>query len=168
MFQWLHIRPGEAITVVLGDKAPLWYSAHWTDGRMRPCKGDGCRDCAAGIGKQRRWVFACRLWAGKKPFLWETSESLAREIQVIASGYGQTEDLKLYVVREGSGRKGRLSLTGRGLDEQPLAEKMVYPEPQEALELTWSSLEREPESFPRRESSFDEYRRKETQEKCEY
>jgi len=179
MFQWLHIRSGESCTVVFGDKAPLWYKAHWYGGRMQPCIGEECRMCAAGVGRQRRWVFAVKLVGGKKPMLWEVSESLAQDIKAIANEKGELERLKLYVIREGSGNKGRMSVTGRGYDEAHMiridgvdtvigGEEMIFPEPQEALELTWAGIERQSESFAESRSATAESRSERYQERREY
>jgi hypothetical protein len=145
MFQWLHVRAGESCFIVFGDKAPLWYKAHWYDGRMQPCKGEDCRLCSAGVGRQRRWVFAVRLTNSEKAMLWEVSESLAQDIRKIAAEFNQLEGLKMYVSREGSGRKGRLSISGRGMEDALMQRDVIFPEPQEALELTWSGLERQSE-----------------------
>lgn len=179
MFQWLHIRAGESSTVVFGDKAPLWYKAHWYERRMQPCSGEGCKMCAAGVGRQRRWVFAVALVGAKKAMLWEVSESLAQDIKKIANEKGQLEKLKVYVIREGSGNKGRLSVSGRGYDEPRMiridgieqmvgTEDVIFPEPQEALELTWAGIDRQSECVAERESASADRGRERYQVEREY
>ena len=179
MFQWLHIRAGESCTVVFGNKAPLWYMAHWYERRMQPCEGEECKMCAAGVGRQRRWVFAVILQGGKKAMLWEVSESLAQDIKKIANEKGELKKLKVYVIREGSGNKGRLSVSGRGYDEPRMVRidgieewhetpEVIFPDPQEALELTWAGIPRPSETFAERESATADRGRERYQGEREY
>lgn len=111
--------------------------------------------------------------------LWEVSESLAQDIKAIANEKGELERLRIYVIREGSGNKGRMSVTGRGYDEAHMiridgvdtmigGEDMVFPEPQEALELTWAGIERQSESFAESRSAIAESGSSRYQEKREY
>jgi len=145
-FQWLHIRPGDLFTIILGDKLPLWYKAHWYGGRMMPCSGSECRMCDAGVGRQRRWVFAVAIVSQHRPYLWEVSEALAQEIRVIGELHGTFTNLRLQVSREGTGNKGRIKVLSKGIDEYHGCEGIDFPEPQEALELTWATLPSNSES----------------------
>ena len=141
-FKWLHVRSGDQVFILLSDKLPLWYRAHWWEGRMQPCQGEECRLCDAGVGKQRRWIFAVATANDLKPYLWEVSESLAQEIRVIIEKNGEQKNVHLRIYREGTGPKGRLSVSDRGKDQYHRVDGLVFPEPQEALELTWAVLER--------------------------
>ena len=167
-FQWLHIREGEQMTIVMGNKAPLWYKAHWYNGRMQPCEGDGCRLCGMGVGRQRRWVFSVNLWGTKKVFLWEISEHSAEQIREIAEKHDQLENLKLLVSRERGSRKGRLTITSHGFDEFHASQGLIYPEPQEALELTWAVLRLGAEAYSQSSSPVGELRQEEPSGKAEY
>lgn len=167
-FQWLHIRPGEAVRLILGDKLPLWYKAHWYEGRMQPCGGEECRLCGAGVGRQRRWVFSVALAGQRKPYLWEVSESLAQEIRAIGEQQGTLTDLQLRVSREGSGSKGRIDVASHGIDAYHSTSEVPFPDPQEALELTWAVLSSASEFRPGRPSASDEEREKRARERSEY
>jgi hypothetical protein len=145
-FCWLHIRPGDQVMIVLGNKLPMWYRAHWHDGRMQPCQGDDCWMCSAGIGRQRRWVFSVVLWSQKKPYLWEVSESLAMDIRAICEHVGTEVDVKIRVSREPGSTKARLKVESYGIDEFHNGSSVVFPEPQEALQLTWAVISRRSES----------------------
>jgi hypothetical protein len=160
-FRWLHIRPGEAVTIVMGNKAPLWYKAHWYGGRMIPCEGEGCRLCDAGVGRQRRWVFAVSGWSTNKVFLWEVSEHTADQIRGLAERHDGLENLKLRVSREEGSKKGRLDVTSMGFDEFHASKGLQYPEPQEALELTWAVLNLACESLTESRSTVGESKERE-------
>lgn len=167
-FKWLHIRSGDYVRVLLSDKLPLWYKAHWYEGRMQPCGGDGCRLCDAGVGRQRRWVFAVAKMPEMKPFLWEVSEALAQEVRQIIERHETQKDLQLTVRREASGPKGRMTVEDRGLDAYHKTDGIVFPEPQEALELTWAVIDRLSESRPRSQISGAEPVEKWQAERAEY
>ena len=135
--------------------------------------------CAAGVGRQRRWVFAVILQGGKKAMLWEVSESLAQDIKKIANEKGELKKLKVYVIREGSGNKGRLSVSGRGYDEPRMIRidgieewhetpEVIFPDPQEALELTWAGIPKPSETFAERESATADRGRERYQGEREY
>jgi len=148
VFEWLHVRPGDTVYIILGNKAPLWYWAHWVDGRMRPCPGENCGYCNAGIGKQRRWVFACVRTLSVKPMLWEVSDSIASDIRTFAERYDTVTNLELAVSRDNGGSKAKLRVSSRGLDTRERGSAIVYPEPSEALELTWTELRMRTEYSP--------------------
>lgn len=167
-FQWLHIRSGESEKVMLSGKLPLWYRAHWYEGRMQPCDGDGCRLCDAGVGRQRRWVFAVASLPEHKVYLWEVTEALAQEIRVIIERHEQQKDVQLRIWREGSGPKGKISVEDRGLDSYHQTDGLIFPEPQEALELTWAVVERLSESRSKRQSSEAERMEREASGRREY
>jgi len=167
-FKWLHIRAGESVKVMLSGKLPLWYRAHWHEGRMNPCDGDGCRLCDAGIGRQRRWVFAVAVLPDHKVYLWEVSEALAQEIRVIIERHEQQKDVQIRITREGSGPKGRLNVEDRGLDSYHSTDGLIFPEPQEALELTWAVVGVRSEFSSKSESSEAELEKREASRGREY
>jgi hypothetical protein len=152
-FQWLHLRPGDAEHLILGNKAPLWYRAHWHEGRMQPCSGDGCHLCDMGIGRQRRWVFPVVMRHRKEAFLWEVSDRVADEIRGFAEQHGTITNLELFVRRSSGNSKGRIEVQCDGLDDRCQGESVVFPEPSECLELTWTALSVRSESSTR--SAFD-------------
>lgn len=167
-FKWLHIRSGDMVKVILSGKLPLWYRAHWYEGRMTPCDGDKCKLCDAGVGRQRRWVFAIATLPDYKVYLWEVSEALAQEIRVIIERHEQQKDVQIRITREGSGPKGRLNIEDRGLDTYHKTDGLVFPEPQEALELTWATVDRLSESRAKRKSSEAETEEREVTAGREY
>jgi hypothetical protein len=113
-------------------------------------------------------VFAVALLSEKRPYLWEVSESLAQEIRVIAEEHDTFTDLKLQVRRDGAGNKGRISVSSRGIDAFHTTEGIDFPEPQEALELTWAVLDRPSESRSESQSERAEIEKAIAKGKSEY
>lgn len=137
LFNWLHIQPGDSKVLVMGEVLPLWYHAHWLEGRMRPCGGDGCSWCGVGVGRQRRWVFAVIDEWSKKPYLWEVSEFSCSQIKEILEQQDAAQWVKLRVSREHGNRKGRLDIRHAGTGDGLLYGEIKFPDLAEALELTW-------------------------------
>lgn len=139
-FQWLHLRPGEQVYLVIGNRVPLWYWAHWVDGRMQPCPKEDCRFCNAGIGRQRRWVFAVAMRHRTQPFLWEVSNQTADRIREFAERFDTITNLALDVRREAGSSKARITIECDRVDPFKQGESLQFPELSEALDLTWSQL----------------------------
>jgi hypothetical protein len=113
-------------------------------------------------------VFAVASLPEHKVYLWEVTEALAQEIRVIIERHEQQKDVQLRIWREGSGPKGKISVEDRGLDSYHQTDGLIFPEPQEALELTWAVVERLSESRSKRQSSEAERMEREASGRREY
>jgi len=137
-FCWLHVAPGDTMELVMAEVLPLWYYAHWMEGRMRPCSGSGCSWCEMGVGRQRRWVFAVIEAFRKKAFLWEVSEYSCAQIKAIAQQQDSPPYMKILVARQAGNRKGRLEIRHSGTGDPLFFKDIQFPDLAEALELTWA------------------------------
>jgi len=140
-FHWLHINNGDPVGLTLGPHAPIWYWGHWYAGRMRRCSGRDCEICKAGVGRQRRWVFAVYVRKEKRGYVWETSESTSNAIQALVEKEGFMLNLDLFVKRDGAGKRGKLQITSYGKNSLYDGEHVEIPHPKTALLATWMGME---------------------------
>lgn len=80
-FHWFHIAPGQVAVLVILSNAPVWYVGHFKAGRMQPCEMNGCQSCAAGIGRQVRYVMCAVEIATHRVGVLEISESVANLVR---------------------------------------------------------------------------------------
>lgn len=141
----------------MGEPLPLWYYAHWHQGRMRPCSGEGCRMCDAGVGKQRRWVFAITMAYEHQAYFWEVSDAAGDRVRELMEKYGQLVDQIMHVTRDNGGPKGRINISHHGFDDMHRGSTTKWPDVWTALELTWTALNAPSESFAESRSAGSEY-----------
>ena len=55
-FHWFHVPVGSCLVLVALSEEPSWYVGHFEQGRMRRCRGELCRFCVDGVGRQIRYV----------------------------------------------------------------------------------------------------------------
>jgi hypothetical protein len=80
-FHWFHVSPGGALLLVVLSNAPVWYIGHFRQGRMQPCDRNGCESCAAGIGRQVRYVMCAVEVTTHQVGVLEISESVANLVR---------------------------------------------------------------------------------------
>lgn len=88
-FHWFHVTPGTSLVLVMLSLKPLWFVGHFVGGRMCRCTGDLCARCAAGTGRQIRYVVSAVELTSRRIGVLEMSESVAhliREWAVAQSG----------------------------------------------------------------------------------
>lgn len=88
-FHWFHIKPGCSLVLLLVGDRPIWYVGHFVGGRMRPCDGVECRECAEGIGRQIRYVFQVVEPGSRRGGCIEVSKSVALQVQDWVAHRGQ-------------------------------------------------------------------------------
>jgi len=80
-FHWFHVQRDGCLVVVILSSAPAWYVGHFDKGRMRRCDGHECRMCAAGSGRQLRYVLAAVDYQTRQNGVIEVSKSVAELIR---------------------------------------------------------------------------------------
>lgn len=78
---FVHVAPGLELRFVVSCDVPVRYEGHWEGVGIRPCPGEGCSLCAAGVGKQQRWVIAVLVFDTWRPAVWEFGQGVARGFQ---------------------------------------------------------------------------------------
>lgn len=80
-FHWFHVSPGTELLLVVLSNVPLWYVGHFRGGRMEVCAREKCQSCAAGIGRQVRYVVCCVEMLTQRIGVLEVSESVANLVK---------------------------------------------------------------------------------------
>jgi len=142
-FHWFHCPVGGALELVLLPPKPIWYVAHWVNGRMVPCLGEDCPLCVKQIGTQVRFVFSVVEVSGHRPGLIELGKTNAQQIRDWGGQDGYPAFTAFEVWRPGRAKQSRLEVRRTDSNALPWAMRVGMPDPLRALKLTWekSSLD---------------------------
>lgn len=137
-FHWYHCPPGGSLNFILLPAKPVWYVAHWRNGRMIPCEGEDCKLCAMETGKQIRYVFAVAEITTRRPGLIELGKTNALLIRDWGGMDGFPNFATFEVHRPGRTKNSRIDI--RRIEENvwPWCTKIAPPDPYRALQATWS------------------------------
>lgn len=102
--KWLHVARGQVVGVVCLAGEPWCYVGHWVDGAMRPCKGEECKLCEAGVGSQTRMCLEVMRVPGGETLVWEFGAATARKLREAAGGCPDIGGFGFRVSRQGAGR----------------------------------------------------------------
>lgn len=139
-FHWFHVAPGQCLVLVVLSNKPLWYVGHFRSGRMQPCERNGCQSCAAGIGRQIRFVVSCVEITTKRMGVLEVSESVGQLIRSWAQARDGSRGLILELRKATRSKHSRMEV--ERIDEHPPAWALAM-EPldlQEVVARTWEKI----------------------------
>lgn len=135
---WFHIKPGKARIVVVLSEKPLWYQGHFVHGRMAPCVGSECIECARGTGAQIRWVFACAEVETRRQGLMEVGQATQLELRQYVTRAGRFRGLVLCFGRYSKAKQSRIECEYVD-DPMPVwAHEMAATDLGAALRATWT------------------------------
>ena len=136
-FHWFHCPVGGSLNLCLLPGKPIWYVAHWHNGRMIPCDGDDCILCARQMGTQIRYVFACVEISTRRPGLIELGKTNALLVRDWGGGDGYPSFCAFEVWRPGRAKQSRIEVRRTEEVCLPWAMRCTIPDPYRALQLTW-------------------------------
>jgi len=142
-FHWFHVAPGTSLLLVLLSVRPLWFVGHFVGGRMMQCRGDGCARCAAGTGRQIRYVMSAVEPSTRRLGVIELSESVVRLIKDWAIPNEGSRGLIIELTKVSRSKHSRHEV--QLIREHPPAWCMAL-EPldlHEVLSRTWDRIEME-------------------------
>lgn len=146
-FHWFHCPVGSSLNLCLLPGKPVWYVAHWVNGRMIPCEGDDCELCAKELGSQIRYVFSVVEISTRRAGLIELGKTNALLIRDWGGLDGYPTFVAFEVYRPGRAKQSRLDVSRIEEKCLPWAMRIPIPDPMTALRLTW---ERQSLSAPTR------------------
>jgi hypothetical protein len=154
-FHWWKVVAGKVIELIVLSEMPLWYTGHFTGGRMKPCYGTDCAECKKGTGGQIRYVLSCAEVSSARVGIIEVGRTVGLQIKEMASSAGTSRGLWLEFGKETTAKQSRMTIkqilepTGDWWHELPV------PDMREALAATWDKAKIElPEGFQRARRSM--------------
>lgn len=123
--------------MVLSEEV-LWYSGHFTLGRMCPCVGEGCELCSTGIAGQVRYVFAAAEISGRRVGLMEVSRSVGQLIKSWEARHGGLRGMVLEFSKHSHSKQSRTEVQYIDRAEPPWYLAVGVPDVRTALKLTWT------------------------------
>lgn len=142
-FHWFHVTPGSTLLLVLLSIRPLWFVGHFVSGRMLQCTGDSCARCAAGTGRQIRYIVSAVEPSTKRLGVIELSESVARLIREWAI---PNEGARGLIVEFGKASKSKHSRLEVSLIREVPPSWCLSMQPldlHEVLARTWERIDQE-------------------------
>jgi hypothetical protein len=139
-FHWFHVVPGSELLLVVLSNVPIWYVGHFRAGRMELCDHEKCQSCAAGVGRQVRYVMCCVEMTTHRLGVLEISESVANLVRAWSVPNNGSRGLILELSKATRAKHSRMEIGL--LKEHPPAWAMAL-EPldlHEVLEKTWEKM----------------------------
>lgn len=140
-FHWFKVPSRGSIVLIMLGKSPVWYTGHFTDGRMWPCSGEGCELCAHGIGAQLRYVVACVEPISRKVGMLEMGKTHGLTLKDWCSRAGGFPGMTVEFSKHSSARQSRTELTFIDRPPPPWIWELECPDIAKALILTWRKAE---------------------------
>jgi len=142
-FHWFHVAPASSLVVVVLSHRPLWFVGHFVKGRMLKCSGEVCAWCAAGVGRQVRYVVSVAELHTRRVGVIELSESIAQLLKEWSCANGGSHGLMVELRKAGRSKHCRMDLT-QIREPCPLwAQGMDGLDLREVLLRTWDRVESE-------------------------
>jgi hypothetical protein len=160
-FHWWHVPVGGSLVLVVLSVEPVWYVGHFAQGRMRRCRGDLCRACVDGVGRQIRYVVCAAEVSSRQIGMLEVGSAPMLHIRDRALARGGLRGMILDVSRPARSKHGRLEVSV--FEESPPSWSVTTEalDLRMVLERTWArEVGTEPKAVSpgRRESAHSESR----------
>lgn len=133
-----HVPARGSLEVLFLQDAPVTFTGHYVDGRMKPCVHNGCTLCAKGIGTQRRWVFAVYECARGATRLLELGASPANQLQHYAIDYQGLLGLRFRFSKPGGTLRSTITVDLTGSARVPESELPTCPDTAELMRKIWT------------------------------
>jgi len=110
-FHWFHVPVGGAAVLCVLSAEPVWYVGHFSGGRMRRCRGDLCRHCVEGVGRQIRYVISAVDMASRVLGVIELGSAAMSAIRDRALARGVLRGMVIELARAARSKHGRLDVS---------------------------------------------------------
>lgn len=111
-FVWLHVLPGESLTVAILSEKPVTYSGHFIGGTaLHPCTRPICARCRSGIGTKKRGVFSVYDFKLGLRGLLELGEIPTRELYALSRDRGALRGLTITLSRLRPGKNSPITFS---------------------------------------------------------
>jgi hypothetical protein len=139
-FHWYQASTRGVLVLVMLSSSPIWYTGHYTGGRMIPCTGNGCEQCSIGVGSQIRYCMACAEINSRRQGLIEFGRGNGLQIRDWMNRTGTLRGMVIEVSKHGKSSQSRTEL--KYVDEmpEPWYEDLDAPDVLLALFLTWKKI----------------------------
>jgi len=140
---WWAVSGRRVLSLVVLSRAPYWYVGHYWRSRMDRCRGVGCEACAAGCGKQVRYVFCAAERSTRRVGLLEVGEYVAETIHALEGRHNGLQYMCIEMAKHTTANRSRMEVTY--LDEDPGSAflDLVPSDPAGALKRTWEAMDKE-------------------------
>lgn len=140
-FHWFKVPSRGSLILVMLGKGPVWYTGHFTDGRMWPCSGKDCELCRRAIGAQLRYVVACVEPISRKVGMIEVGRNHGLQLRDWIDRAGGWIGMMVEFAKHSTARQSRTEMVY--VDQAPPAwiYELQAPDIARALILTWRKAE---------------------------
>lgn len=137
-FHWFHVPVQGALVLCVLSTEPVWYIGHFDVGRMRQCRGDLCRMCVQGVGRQIRYVVSAVELTSRRLGVLELGTAPMMHIRDRALSRGALRGMVIEVSRAGRSKHGRLDISVMEETAPSWATTMEGLDCSVVLDRTWS------------------------------
>jgi hypothetical protein len=109
-FHWFHVPVGTSLMMCVLSGEPVWYIGHFDQGRMRRCRGDLCRMCVDGVGRQIRYVVSAVELTTRRLGVLELGTAPMMVLRDAALARGALRGLVIELGRSSRSKHARLDL----------------------------------------------------------
>lgn len=140
-FHWFKVPSRGSLVLVMLGTGPVWYTGHFTDGRMWPCSGEECELCKRGIGAQLRYVVACCEPVSRKVGMLEIGKNHGLQLKDWCGRAAGFKGMMVEFSKHSAARQSRTEMVF--VDQAPpvWVFELEAPDIARALILTWRKAE---------------------------
>lgn len=140
-FHWFKVPSRGSLILVMLGSGPVWYTGHFTDGRMWPCSGEGCELCKRAIGAQLRYVVACVEPVTRKAGMIELGRNHGLQLRDWCGRAGGFLGMMVEFSKHSTARQSRTEMEFVEQSPPPWVYELEAPDIARALILTWRKAE---------------------------